>query len=73
MAENGVNWPCLCEPDAGWNHPMALEYGISKVPSSFLINPQGKVIAVNLRNDALRKSLAEIFANLPEDPSPRNN
>ncbi len=73
MAENGVNWPCLCEPEAGWNHPMALEYGISKVPSSFLINPQGKVIAVNLRNDALRKSLAEIFKNPPENPSPRNN
>lgn len=77
MAENGVVWPCLFQQDAGWDHPMVLEYGISKIPSSFLVNQEGKVIALNLRNEALRQELAKIFgdSSTPSGgiPTPTNN
>lgn len=78
MAENGVVWPCLFKQDAGWDHPMVLEYGISKIPSSFLVNQEGKVIALNLRNEALSQELAKIFGNSDTSsggvsPPPRKN
>lgn len=56
---------------------MVLEYGISKIPSSFLVNQEGKVIALNLRNEALRQELAKIFgdSSTPSggSPTPTNN
>lgn len=40
---------------------VAKKYGISQIPASFLINPDGKIVAVNLRDGDLRKKLSEIF------------
>ncbi|UAY55709.1 TlpA disulfide reductase family protein [Arachidicoccus terrestris] len=44
-----------------WNSEAALLYNIQGVPANFLIDPEGKVIAVNLRGPALQTKLAEIF------------
>ena len=46
---------------AYWNNAAARMYGINGVPSNFLIDPQGKIVAKNLRGEALDKKLAEIF------------
>jgi hypothetical protein len=39
-----------------------LEYGIAAVPQNFLVDPQGKVIAKNLRGEELQTKLAQLFA-----------
>lgn len=45
----------------GWDNLAAKLYGIRSIPSSLLLNPQGTIIAKNLRGDDLRKKLEEIF------------
>lgn len=44
-----------------WNSAAARTYGITAIPQNFLIDPSGKIIAKNLRGDALEKKLEEIF------------
>lgn len=46
-----------------WNNAAARMYGISGVPSNFLIDPNGKIVAKNLRGEALNKKLSEILDN----------
>ena len=36
-------------------------YGIFEYPSNFLINPEGKIIAKNLRGEVLKETLETIF------------
>ena len=36
-------------------------YGIQSIPMNFLIDPQGKIVAVHLRGEALLKKLEEIL------------
>ena len=36
-------------------------YGIRAIPQNLLLDPQGKIIAKNLRGEALEEKLAEIF------------
>jgi peroxiredoxin len=46
-----------------FNSTAALTYGVNAIPATFLIDPQGKVIAKNLRGEALEQKLAEILGN----------
>lgn len=43
--------------------PIVKLYGIEAIPQNYLIDPSGKIIAVNLRGEALDEKLAEIFNN----------
>ncbi len=45
-----------------WDSPVAKLYGIQSIPSNFLIDPQGKIIAQNLRGADLFRTLEQIFA-----------
>jgi peroxiredoxin len=45
----------------GWQNEVALEYGITAVPQNFLIDPNGIIIAKNLRGETLEKKLSELF------------
>lgn len=42
-----------------WDSPTALLYNVSAIPASFLIDPQGKIIAKNLRGEDLNNFLAK--------------
>jgi peroxiredoxin len=44
-----------------WNNAVAKAYGIMAVPQNFLIDPQGKIVAKDLRGEALEKKLHELF------------
>ncbi len=44
-----------------WNSKAAIAYNINSVPANFLIGPDGKIIAKNLRGDALQTKLAELL------------
>jgi len=45
----------------GWQSEVATKYGIQSIPSNFLIDASGKIIAKNLRGEDLEKKLLEIF------------
>ncbi|MBT3243362.1 MAG: AhpC/TSA family protein [Bacteroidetes bacterium] len=44
-----------------WGSPVAKLYYISSIPANFLIDPEGKIIATNLRGVLLDQKLSEIF------------
>jgi peroxiredoxin len=44
-----------------WNNAAAQLYRINSIPFNMLIDPSGKIIARNLRGDALRNKLCEIL------------
>ena len=52
-----------------WNNTAALLYNVNSVPASFLIDPWGKVVAVDLRGEELGKKLAEfLISHSRKDP-----
>ena len=44
----------------GWQSKAATAYFIKAIPQNFLVDPTGKIIAINLRGDALPKTLARL-------------
>jgi|YNPMSStandDraft_1061717.scaffolds.fasta_scaffold00993_4 thiol-disulfide isomerase/thioredoxin len=44
-----------------WNCDIAKTYGVQAIPANFLIDPNGKIIAQNLRSEQLLTTLAQIF------------
>jgi peroxiredoxin len=45
----------------GWNNEAGKLYGIRSIPQNILLNPEGIILAKNLRGDDLRAKLKEIF------------
>ncbi|MBN1513117.1 MAG: TlpA family protein disulfide reductase [Phycisphaerae bacterium] len=54
----GMNWPNLVLGPAEEN-PVAKRYGVSGIPAMFLIDADGKVVARDLRGEALQTELAK--------------
>ena len=46
----------------GWKNEVAIQYGVSSIPQTVLVDKDGKIIARNLRGPALDQKLAELFA-----------
>ncbi|MGN7784702.1 redoxin domain-containing protein [Niabella sp. 22666] len=44
-----------------WDNEVAKLYGVGAIPQNFLLDPSGKIIAKDLREDELDKKLKEIF------------
>ncbi len=44
-----------------WNNEVAVKYHIQSIPQNFLIDPNGKIIAKNLRGPALKEKLCELL------------
>lgn len=45
----------------GWENEVARLYLVRSIPQNFLLDPQGKIIAKNLRGEALEAKLKEIL------------
>lgn len=45
----------------GWENEVAQLYRVSAIPANFLVDPQGKIIARNLRGSALEAKLEQIL------------
>ena len=44
-----------------WDNEVARLYGIRAIPQSYLLDPEGRIIATNLRGPALHEKLAELL------------
>jgi peroxiredoxin len=45
----------------GWHNAVAVQYGVEAIPTNFLVDPNGVIVARNLRGEELDKKLQEIF------------
>ncbi len=45
----------------GWNNEVSKAWGIKGIPANFLIDPNGKIVAKDLRGNALQNKLAEVL------------
>ncbi|BAV04545.1 Peroxiredoxin [Filimonas lacunae] len=57
-----LNWTHLSDLQ-GWKNAAALEFGIKSVPTNFLLDKEGKVIAKDLRGEDLQKRLKVLLGS----------
>ncbi|WP_134088636.1 TlpA disulfide reductase family protein [Olivibacter sp. XZL3] len=58
--QDGLTWPQVSDLKY-WSGDVVTMYNIRSIPKNFLIDPEGKIVAVDLRGEELGKKLAEIF------------
>jgi peroxiredoxin len=61
IQDDGLIWPNHVSDLKQWQSQAAKIYGVSSIPSTFLIDKEGKIIAKNLRGAALENALKELF------------
>jgi thiol-disulfide isomerase/thioredoxin len=47
----------------GFETPIAMEYGITALPTNFLVNAKGEIIAVNIHGQKLKEKITKLFLN----------
>ncbi|MCL1939001.1 MAG: redoxin domain-containing protein [Candidatus Azobacteroides sp.] len=60
ITKDRLTWPQVSDLK-GWQSSVALQYSIQSIPQNLLLDPQGVIIAKNLRGEALPKKLAELL------------
>lgn len=60
IREDGLTWTHVSDLKY-FNSQAAQDYNINAIPFSILVDPQGVIIAKNLRGNGLQKKLAELF------------
>lgn len=60
IKDNHFNWVEVCDLK-GRQNEVAVAYGISAIPQSLLVDPNGIIIAKNLRGDDLIQKLEEVI------------
>ncbi len=59
IADDGLNWYQVSDLKF-WDNEVAKQYGIRSIPANLLIDPNGKIVAKDLRGETLDKTLAEM-------------
>ena len=60
IKNDGLAWAHVSDLK-GWNNAVSTKFEIFSIPQSFLLDPNGNVVAKNLRGPALEAKLATIF------------
>jgi peroxiredoxin len=63
VKNDGLTWTQVSDLKF-WNNEAAALYFVSSIPQNYLIGPDGKIIAKNLRGEDLENKLAEIFGKI---------
>ncbi len=58
IKDDGLTWTQVIDPDGN----VANKYNVSSIPSTFLLDKDGKIIAKNLRGDALNKQIEKLLS-----------
>ena len=61
IEKDGLTWTHVSDLK-GWKNEVAVLYGVKLVPTNYLIGPDGKIVAKNLREAELQSKLKEIFS-----------
>lgn len=62
IEKDGLPWVHVSDLK-GWSNAVAVLYGVRGVPQNYLIDPEGRIVASNLRDERLHTVLAEILGN----------
>jgi peroxiredoxin len=46
----------------GWGSKLGARYGVNSIPATYLLDGEGKIIAKNLRGEALEEAVAKVLA-----------
>ncbi|TKC12285.1 AhpC/TSA family protein [Pedobacter polaris] len=60
IADDGLVWTNVSDLK-GWDNEVSKSYGVQGIPFNFLVDPTGKIVAKNLRGEALQTKLAELL------------
>jgi len=60
IEDDGLTWNHVSDLKF-WDNAIAQQYGIRSIPANLLLDPNGKIIAKNLRGEDLEKTLAEMI------------
>jgi peroxiredoxin len=60
IAEDGLTWRHVSDLK-GWESEAGQLYAVNSIPHTVLVDPDGKIIAKNLRGEELREKLSAIF------------
>jgi thiol-disulfide isomerase/thioredoxin len=58
---DGLSWKNHVSDLKGWGSVVVQSYGIKGIPHTVLIDPDGKIVATNLRGDMLERKLKEVL------------
>ncbi|PNQ72602.1 redoxin family protein [Hanstruepera neustonica] len=60
IAKDSLNWHHVSNLEY-FNDPVAKQYNINSIPATFILDSGGKIIAKNLRGDALEQKISELL------------
>jgi len=60
IAADNLSWTQVSDLKF-WSNEVAVKYRIQSIPQNFLIGPDGKIVAKNLRGEALKAKLCELL------------
>ena len=60
IKKHGLNWIHVSSLK-GWECPVAKRYNVTGIPRMYLLDPEGRIIAMDLRGQALRDKIASLF------------
>lgn len=61
IAKDKLTWPQVSHLKS-WEEPIALQYKVESIPATFILDASGKVVAKDLRGEALRAKVIELLA-----------
>lgn len=60
IEKDGMPWVQVSDLK-GWKNIVAEKYGIKAIPANFLVSPEGKIVALDLRGENLHEKLAKFL------------
>ncbi len=61
VEQNGMNWIHVSEVN-GFDTQATKDYAVQSIPTNYLIDAEGKIVAKNLRGEALYQKVSELLA-----------
>ena len=61
IKQDELSWKNHVSELQGWNSTAGAKYGVSSIPSTFLINKKGEICGYNLRGEQLEKKIIELL------------
>ena len=61
IEKDGLTWTQVSDLKF-WDNAVAQAYNVKSVPQNFLVDPQGKIVAINLRGEALQSTLGKLLS-----------
>ncbi|MGL2964735.1 TlpA family protein disulfide reductase [Flavobacterium sp. RSB2_4_14] len=61
IAKDGLTWTQVSNLKE-MKDPIALQYGITQIPTTFLLDSNGKIIAIDLNGESLKSKINELLS-----------